>query len=144
MTAIRKASDTMYLAPQLEPEDFAAAAAEGVAMIINNRVEGEAPGQLPDAQARAAAEAAGMAYAHVPADMAAFGPHTVAAMASAMDAAGGPVLAYCASGMRSALLWALVRARQGDAADDILADTRASGYELERFRPLMNAVAAEK
>jgi sulfide:quinone oxidoreductase len=42
----------------------------------------------------------------------------------------GPVLAYCRTGTRSTTLWALGRGRAGHATADILAATKAAGYDM--------------
>jgi len=43
------------VAPQLVEADFAEIAARGFRSVVNNRPDGEAPDQLPNAQAAAAA-----------------------------------------------------------------------------------------
>ena len=54
------------MAPQLTEADFPAARAAGIKTIINNRPDGEAADQLTDAEARALAQANGLAYVFVP------------------------------------------------------------------------------
>jgi len=55
----------------------------------------------------------------------------------------GPVLAYCASGTRSTVIWALGQTGKM-AVDDILATARAAGYDLQSLRPALEAQAASK
>ncbi len=72
-------------------------------MVVNNRPDGEEPGQPLAADIEAAAEAAGISYRHVPI-IRGIGPADVAAMRDALRAAGdGQTLAFCRSGNRSAL-----------------------------------------
>src|SRR4051812_103648 len=87
---------------QIAPEDVAALAASGVRTIINNRPDGEEPGQPTSAEIEAAATAAGLSYRHIPV-VGGFSEAQVEAMADALDA--GPVLAFCRSGTRSTYLW---------------------------------------
>ena len=55
----------------------------------------------------------------------------------AAQTAPGPVAAYCASGTRSTVLWALSQVGTRDA-DEILERTAAAGYPLEGLRPLLS------
>lgn len=119
-------ADGMTVSPQLDPADIAALAGDGVALVINNRPDGEAPGQPTAAEGRAAAEAAGIAYRHLPVRFATLQPEQVDRFGEAVAAASGAVHAHCASGARSANLWALSRIRSGamSRADAIAWATR--------------------
>jgi uncharacterized protein (TIGR01244 family) len=64
----------------------------------------------------------------------------VAAQGRAMAAADGPVLAYCASGNRSSILWALSQAGKTPTDDLIEAGGRA-GYNLEPVRQQIDQLA---
>lgn len=98
-------SDTVLVAGrQLRPDDMDAVVAAGVALVVNNRPDGEEPGQPTSAEIEAAARAAGLDYRHIPVS-GGIGPDQVAAMAVAMEE--GKLLAFCRSGQRSTLLWAL-------------------------------------
>ncbi len=66
MTDFRKVTDDFSVAPQIELSDVARAKAEGFVLLINNRPDGEAPGQPTSDQFEAAAQAVGLAYAHIP------------------------------------------------------------------------------
>ena len=115
---------------QIEPADLEAARAHGFAMIVNNRPDGEQPGQPTGAAIEAAARAAGLAYVAIPVDHSGFGPDQVEAMAQALERADGPVLAFCRSGTRSTFLWALARARLGDPAEALIAKAAGAGYDI--------------
>ena len=58
-------------------------------------------------------------------------------MAAALDAAPGRVLAFCRSGTRSTMLWALAEAKRGRSPDDIAALAARAGYDVS---PLMRAM----
>jgi uncharacterized protein (TIGR01244 family) len=97
---------------QIAPGDVAGLARAGVVMIVNNRPDGEEAGQPAGAAIEAAAQAAGLAYRHIPV-AGQISPAQVEAMVEALDAAGeGKVLAFCRSGRRSAILWSLASARR--------------------------------
>jgi len=53
----------------------------------------------------------------------------------------GPVLAYCASGTRCTIAWAIGSAAQGLDIDDILAAARQGGYALDSMRPTLQSAA---
>ncbi len=139
MTTFRKVAEGFYVAPQLEPDDFAEAAAMGIKTVINNRPDGEAPDQLSDAEASAAAEAHGLAYVHVPVVSGGIFPDHIAEMKTAIEAHEGPYVAYCRSGTRSCHLWALVSAVREDPDSLIEAAARA-GYDLFAMRPFLKEI----
>ena len=115
----RKAiADGLTVSGQLGPGDFEALARHGVRLVINNRPDGEAPGQLPAAEAARAAARAGLAYRHIPVTFASLEAGLVDRFGEAVADAGGPVHAHCASGARSANLWALSRIRRGTMTRD--------------------------
>jgi len=133
----RKLDETISVAGQIEPADVAEAARRGFTFIINNRPDGEAPDQPSAAEMKAAADAAGLGYAAIPITHAGFSEDQVVAMGQALAAAPGPVLAFCRSGTRSTLIWALARARAGDAPAELSAKAAAAGYDLSPIRPLL-------
>ena len=137
----RKLSDSVLASPQIDLADIAAAAAQGVTLIINNRPEGESDDQTPGAEIEAAARAAGLNYVAIPVTHAGFSQAQVAAMAEALKSAGGPVLAYCRSGTRSCNLWALASAKAGGNPDELVAKGAGAGYDLSGIRPLLDQLS---
>ena len=112
MTPFRQVTDQFSTSPQISEADVAAAAAQGFVLIINNRPDGEDPAQPTGAVIEAAARSAGLDYVAIPVRG---GPTSeqVAAVRDAIDQADGPVLAYCRSGTRSIVTWALGQAQAG-------------------------------
>ncbi len=125
---------TTFVSGQIAPADVAEAAAAGVKTIINNRPDGEEPGQPASREIEAAAEEAGLGYRHIPITTS-FSPAQIETMAEALEQ--GPALAFCRSGSRSAWLWALARARRGEEVDTIVHAAAAAGYDLARLRPYL-------
>lgn len=142
MSDFRRLSDTMLASPQIGLDDIAAAKAEGVTLVINNRPEGEAEGQPPGPDIEAVARAAGLDYRAIPVTHAGISESQITAMAEALDGAGGKVLAYCRSGTRSSLLWALAEALRGKDPEALAKAARAAGYDITPMRPMMDAFAA--
>jgi uncharacterized protein (TIGR01244 family) len=129
---MRPLEDAVFISGQVAPEDVPALAAQGIAMIINNRPDGEAPGQPAGEEIARAAAAAGLAYRPIPVRQ--LDPAAVEATIEALEAAEGPVLAFCAAGTRSAFLWALARSRGGADADDLTARALGAGVDLTPIR----------
>jgi uncharacterized protein (TIGR01244 family) len=115
---------------KLDKTDIEALAAKGVRTIINNRPDGEDPGQLPAAEARRIAEAHGIAYHHVPVTAASLSRADVDAFAQVLARAPQPVVAHCRSGTRSTLLWALARMREGADPLALIATAARHGIDI--------------
>lgn len=110
----RQLDERTMVCGQVAPGDVAGLAGQGVTMLVNNRPDGEEPGQPAAAEIEAAAAAAGIAYRFVPI-IRGIGPADVEAMQDAVRAAGdGKLLAFCRSGQRSA--FALALAQRGEGA----------------------------
>lgn len=140
MLDIRRLTDTYAVAPQIAPEDLPAIRAAGFTTVIDNRPDGEIPGELHTQAMRAAAEAAGLAFVANPVIGGALTMENVTAQAAAVAAAPGPVLAYCASGNRSSVVWALSHAGKLPT-DDLIAIPARFGYQLGHLRSQIEALA---
>jgi uncharacterized protein (TIGR01244 family) len=138
----RKITDGIYASPQITADQIAEATALGIKLIVNNRPEGEGDDQTPGEEIEAAARAAGMDYVAIPVTHSGFSEPQVKAMADALDAAKGGVLAYCRSGTRSTLLWALAEASQGGDPDALTNMAAKAGYDVSPIRPLMDMLKA--
>jgi uncharacterized protein (TIGR01244 family) len=136
-------TDAVYVAPQISVHDVRAAQEMGVTLIINNRPEGEADDQVPGNVIEAAAKAAGMAYVAIPVTHSGFSQPQVDAMEKALDGALGGVLAYCRSGTRSTLLWALAESKSGADPDELTALAADAGFDVSPVRPLMDMLKAQ-
>jgi uncharacterized protein (TIGR01244 family) len=122
------------VAPQLVEADFAEIAARGFRSVVNNRPDGEAPGQLPSADAEAAARSHGLTFQYQPVKNGnVTDDDVVDDFARLMDELPRPILFYCRTGTRCTILWTQVAApRLGvDAALSIAQD---AGYELDVLR----------
>ena len=111
----RRVTEDFWASPQITIDDVAEARARGAALVINNRPDGEAPEEPQGPEIEAAARAAGLRYRAIPVGHGGFSEDQIAATIEALSQAEGAVLAYCRSGTRSTLLWALAQARLGGA-----------------------------
>lgn len=142
MTQIVPVTPDFAVAPQLNAADIARAAAEGYKVLICNRPDGEAPGEMQSAEAAEAAEAAGLVFHMLP--FAGPPPQpVVAALRQALAEAPGPALAYCRSGTRSITAWALAQALAGAReTDEIIRLAAQAGYDLGGARAILNQLRA--
>ena len=138
----RQLVEGVYASPQIGVDEVELARAMGIRLIVNNRPEGEEPGQTTGTAIEAAARAAGIAYVAIPVTHAGFSEPQVSAMARALEGATGPVLAYCRSGTRSTLLWALAEASNGADPDELAEAAAAAGYDLASIRTLLDMLAS--
>ena len=123
-------NDVLSVAGQITRDDIAAFAKDGYGTIINNRPDGEVPGQ-PDSSALAAAAARhGMAYTHLPVVSGQWHEDLVAAFTDALHTLPTPILAFCRSGTRSCTLWALSACATGEDRDAVIACAATAGYDL--------------
>ncbi len=132
--------DDFLVYGQVTPEDVIVAAEVGVTLIINNRPDGEEPGQPSGAEIEAAAQAAGIGYVDIPVGPAGLSFEQLDAFAAARAAHPGKALGYCKSGMRSTIVWALVAARAGQSLDTIIAAAADAGYEIAGHRPMLESL----
>jgi uncharacterized protein (TIGR01244 family) len=140
---IRTLTPTYAVSPQILPEQCQAIADAGFTTVICNRPDEEVPGDICASAIKTAAEAAGMEFVILPITHHTLNANNIAAHRAAIDAASGPVLAYCASGTRSSIIWSLGQA--GDiASDEIIAATTRAGYDLRGLHPQLEALAAQR
>lgn len=137
----RTLDDRVIVAPQIAADEIAAAKALGVTLIINNRPDGESPSEPQGAAIEAAAHDAGLDYVAIPVGHGGFSQPQVDAMAAALNGAAGKTLAYCRSGTRSTLLWALARAKAGDVPQTLHEKANGAGYDLTPVAALIDMLA---
>ncbi|MBC7769415.1 MAG: TIGR01244 family phosphatase [Phycisphaerales bacterium] len=142
MTEFRRVSPHFAVAGQLDLADISRAAAEGYRTLVINRPEGEEPGQPAMAEIKAAAEAAGLAFRAIPFSGLPPPPSAVAATAALLEEAEAPVLAYCRTGKRSIMAWAMAQALTGNQRpDEIIALAAKAGYDLQGARGALDTLA---
>jgi uncharacterized protein (TIGR01244 family) len=126
---IRQLGDKVMVSGQIAPHEVAALAEQGVTMLVNNRPDGEEPGQPQASDIEAAAEQAGIPYRFVPI-IRGIGPADVEAMQEALRETGdGKLLAFCRSGMRSALAVALAHREEGVSREEVEERLARAGFD---------------
>jgi uncharacterized protein (TIGR01244 family) len=115
---------------QIGPDDVIALKALGVTLIVNNRPDGEDADQPTSDEIEAAAKAAGLDYRHVPIARG-LGPSDIEAMREAMHSVGeGKLFAFCRSGNRSTLAWAVAKSEDGVSRDELDRCVSGAGFDL--------------
>jgi uncharacterized protein (TIGR01244 family) len=134
---IRKLTPRYFVSPQIDPADMPALREAGITRILCNRPDAEVPPSHQAAAIEAAAEAAGLSFANQPLTHQTMTPEVIAANRALGVESDEVVLAYCASGTRSTIAWALGQAGQMPG-DEILAAAQAAGYDLGNLRPALD------
>ena len=137
---IRSLTEDYAVSPQITPEDVAAIAEAGFTTLICNRPDAEIPADINANAIRQQAEAAGLRFVLNPVVGGAITMDNVHNQGRAIADSEGPVLAYCASGNRSSIVWALAHAGKRPT-DELIAIPARYGYALEPFRPTLEQLA---
>jgi uncharacterized protein (TIGR01244 family) len=131
---IRRINDQISVAPQLQPSELDAVAAAGYRTLICNRPDGEELNQPGYAEMAAAAEQAGLEFHYIPAISGQFTLDGISAFGKVLRESSAPVLAYCRSGTRSCMLWALANP-DGATVEELLSSGADAGYDLRALAP---------
>lgn len=140
---IRKLAEGLYVSPQLNRADVQAAASLGIGSVVCNRPDGEEEGQPAFGQVAQWLSEAGIAAEHQPVQAAAIGVQDAAQFRALLQKAQKPVLAYCRTGTRSALLWALYQAGNGMGVEQAVAAAAQAGIDLGCFEPRLREAAEQ-
>ena len=134
---IRQLDDKTLIGGQIAPADLPELKRHGVTLIVNNRPDGEDPGQPLSADIEAAAAEAGIEYRFCPIARG-IGPSEVDCMQEAWrDVGDGKMLAFCRSGTRSTLAWAVARAKDGVPRQELEERAGAVGFDLSPVAHLL-------
>ncbi len=138
---IKQLTPRYFVGPQIEPARMAALKERGITRILCNRPDTEVPARLGTAAIQAAAEKAGLEFAVQPLTHQTMTPEIIAhnrAIGAEME---GVTLAYCASGTRSCIAWALGQAGTR-STDEILQAAQNAGYDLEQMRGHLDSLTS--
>ncbi len=134
---LRQLDDKTLVSGQISPGQVGELRRHGVTLIVNNRPDGEDPGQPHSVDIERAAREAGIAYKHVPIRRGP-GPAEVEEMQAAMrECSGGKMLAFCRSGTRSTFAWALARREEGAEREEVERRATEAGVSLAPISHLL-------
>lgn len=138
---IKRLTSTLGVGPQIEASDVERLAALGFRSIIGNRPDAESADQPAFSSIATAARKAGLEVCHIPVIASAIGPSDIKEFRDALRELPKPVFAFCRTGTRSTLLWALANP-DAMTADDRIKIAAEHGYDISAFGPRLRAVAS--
>ena len=126
-----------HVSPQIEPHEISEIADKGFVKIICNRPDFEVPTShqssiMADLSTKKKIEFHILELTHQT-----MTPENILKQREMYINANGPVLAYCASGTRCSVIWALGEAIAGTNINYILEKTSAAGYDLSGLEASM-------
>jgi len=133
---LRQLTHDLAVAPQIDPEDMRRLADAGFTTVVANRPDAEVEPSHRSARMAELAAESGLEFHYVPILPGQLGPEQVRALRDILDGASGKVLAYCRSGTRSTIAWALGQAGRRPASEIMQAAARA-GYDLSDLVPAL-------
>ena len=132
----------VFVTGQLLSAQMLALAEQGVMGFINNRPDMEAPIQPTSEELEGSAQNIGVDYHHIP--MAGgLSPALIEASVTAFRNMPRPIVAFCASGMRSAALWGFAHVEEL-GVDGVMEAIHAAGFNLEQIRQPLTQYAASR
>jgi sulfide:quinone oxidoreductase len=140
---IKPLNSDLAVAAQISPEDISTIAAEGFRTVINNRPDGESPDQPGGDRIAQLSQELGLNYAYQPVISGGFTLDDVEEFGRLLDQAEKPVLAYCRSGTRCTMLWALSQAGKLETRE-IIESAANAGYDLSGMRGQIDSLAQQR
>jgi len=122
----------VFVTGQLLAAQMQALSEQGVMSFINNRPDMEAPIQPSGQELETTAQSLGVDYLHIPMSSG-LTPGIIEASVTAYKSMPRPIVAFCASGMRSAVLWAFAHVDQM-GVDNVMDALSKVGFDLEQIR----------
>jgi sulfide:quinone oxidoreductase len=126
---IRKITDELSVAPQIQAAEVPTIAAAGFRSVICNRPDGESSDQPCCSDIEAAVKAHGLVWRSQPVRSGGVTFTDAQEFGALLAELPKPVLAYCRSGTRCATLWSLSEAGKRPLTD-IVSRANAAGYDV--------------
>lgn len=126
---VKKIDDDISVAAQLTLSDVVEAAKLGFRTIISNRPDGEEFGQLSTTDLEAVTKANGMEWVFFPVESGNITDTNADDFIKIYEQAEKPMLAFCRSGARCVVLWALSSAHKA-SADTLISQARNAGFNI--------------
>lgn len=126
---VHKLSDQLSVSPQIALDDISKLSALGFKSVICNRPDKESDDQPAMQDIEQAVIAAGLIWQHQPVVSGNINDQDVEDFAQLLAKLPQPVFAFCRTGTRCSILWALSQANKM-SVDDILEATANAGYNL--------------
>lgn len=140
---IKALSSDLSVGAQISAEEVNAVAAAGFRTVINNRPDGEAPDQTDGEKIAQASQELGLDYKYQPVISGGFTLKDVEEFGQLLKEAEKPAFAYCRSGTRCTMLWALSQAGTL-STDEIIQAASNAGYDISAMRGQINHLAEQR
>ena len=131
---LRKLDESLSVSPQIALQDIPWLAANGYRTLVSNRPDGEEPGQLTAGDIAKASAASGISFVHIPVVSGSISDEDVGKFSQVAQKSSGKVHAFCRTGTRAAMLWALAEA-PSENTGEILEIAAKAGYDISALRP---------
>jgi len=139
---VKELPGDVFITGQLLAVQMQALSEQGVMSFVNNRPDMEAPIQPRSEELEQAAQTIGVDYFHIP--MAGgITPGLIDASVTAYENTPRPIVAFCASGMRSAVLWGFAHVKVM-GVDGVMDALSSAGFNLEQIRAPLTQYALDK
>ncbi len=132
LPAMRKLTDRLSACAQLSKDDIKALADEGVKTLICNRPDFEEPEQPSSTSLQAYAESLGLTWYYQPVISGQVEDAQGDEFGEILNKADTPVVAFCRSGARCGMLWALSQRHQ-QAPESLVDQLKSAGYDMPDF-----------
>ena len=129
---MRKITDNLSACAQLTQSDIKVLSEQGVKTLICNRPDYEEPDQPSSASLQAYAEGLGLQWFYQPVISGQVEDVQGDEFAEILSQAKTPIVAFCRSGARCGMLWALSQRKQQDPKA-LVDQLKASGYDMPDF-----------
>jgi len=139
---LKSLTKNLAVGSQLAPDDLAELAKAGFKTIISNRPDGEEEHQPAWAVLAEAAHRYGIQARHIPVVASKIRHADIAAFREALLALPRPAIAFCRTGTRSTILWALANAASL-SVDERIKIAAEAGYDLEPIRGRLESPSSD-
>jgi uncharacterized protein (TIGR01244 family) len=139
---LRQITPDYIVSPQISVEDVPAIAAAGIKTVICNRPDTEIGAEHHAARIEEAVRAAGMEFVLNPFDNRTMTADNMNRQREVIEGMEKPVLAYCRTGTRSTVVWALGQAGSM-SVHDIIQSAENAGYQLAGMQSQLLAMARQ-
>lgn len=133
---INRLTPDIAVGPQITETDVDTVAALGFRSIIGNRPDGETTGQPSFASLATTAERHGLQNRHIPVVASQISSQDIGRFRQALKELPKPIYAFCRTGTRSTILWALANS-ETLTTDERIRIAAAHGYDIGAFRSLL-------
>lgn len=134
-----KINNELTVSDQITIEDLKEIQAQGYKTIFCNRPDQESEGQLTFLTIEKEAQNLGIKAIHQPVIGGQISDDDIAQFGSSFELAQKPIFAYCRTGTRCSMLWALSHVKTLPI-DEILSKAQIAGYDLSPIKDRLNSL----